>query len=336
MGYEAKTERYDKMTYHKAGRTGLRLPAISLGLWHQFGAAYSPENARSMLRAAFDAGIVHFDLANNYGPPPGSAEEMFGRMLKTDFAPYRDELVISTKAGYDMWKGPYGNGGSKKHLTASLNQSLKRLGLDYVDLFYSHRSDPETPLEETMETLAGFVRQGKALYVGLSNYSPEETERAADLLQQLGVRLAIHQTRYSMFHRDPEKGLLDVLDKKGAGCIAFAPLAQGLLTTKYVSGIPETSRAKDANSPFLQAEHITERAVSKAQRLNNIAKERGQSLPQMALSWLLKDARMTSVLIGASRAQQIEENVQALQSADFSNEELSAIEFILSEKNEGE
>ncbi|WP_339180126.1 L-glyceraldehyde 3-phosphate reductase [Bacillus sp. FSL R5-0560] len=336
MGYEAKAERYDKMTYHKAGRSGLRLPAISLGLWHQFGDAYSSENARSMLRAAFDAGIVHFDLANNYGPPPGSAEEMFGRMLKTDFAPYRDELIISTKAGYDMWKGPYGNGGSKKHLTASLNQSLKRLGLDYVDLFYSHRPDPETPLEETMEALADFVSQGKALYVGLSNYSPEETERASELLHQLGVRLAIHQTQYSMFHRDPEKGLLDVLDKKGAGCIAFAPLAQGLLTTKYVSGIPETSRARDANSPFLQTEHITERAVSKAQRLNKIAKERGQSLPQMALSWLLKDARMTSVLIGASRAQQIEENVQALQSADFSNEELSAIEFILSEKNEGE
>ncbi|MEC1549937.1 L-glyceraldehyde 3-phosphate reductase [Bacillus rugosus] len=336
MVYKAKADRFERIAYHNAGQNGLKLPAVSLGLWHQFGGAYSAENAQSMLRTAFDAGIVHFDLANNYGPPPGSAEEMFGRVLQTDFAPYRDELIISTKAGYDMWEGPYGNGGSKKHLTASLDQSLKRMGLDYIDLFYSHRPDPETPLEETMETLASFVRQGKALYVGLSNYSPAETERAAELLKQFGVRLAIHQTKYSMFHRESEKGLLDVLEKQGAGCIAFAPLAQGLLTTKYVSGIPEESRAMDANSPFLQAENITKGAVTKAQKLNEIAKERGQSLPQMALAWLLKDDRVTSVLIGASRRQQIEENVQALHASVFSREELSMIEAILNEKNEGE
>ncbi|ARW05790.1 L-glyceraldehyde 3-phosphate reductase [Bacillus atrophaeus] len=331
MVYEATAERFDKMTYNKAGHSGLKLPAVSLGLWHHFGGVHPFEHARSMFRAAFDAGIVHFDLANNYGPPPGSAEETMGRMLRTDFAPYRDELIISTKAGYPMWAGPYGDGGSKKHVTASLDQSLKRMGLDYVDIFYSHRPDPKTPLEETMETLAGFVRQGKALYIGLSNYSPDETERAADLLQQAGGRLAIHQPQYSMLNREPENGLLDVLEKKGVGCIAFAPLAQGLLTTKYVSGIPSGSRAKDANSPFLQSDHVTEKIVRRAQKLNEIAEKRGQTLPQMALAWLLKDPRLTSVLIGASQVRHIEENVRMLRSLPFSDEELAAIEAILNE-----
>ena len=328
MTYKANDGRYKEMKYNRVGRSGLLLPAISLGLWHNFGGVDSFENGRAMLRRAFDLGITHFDLANNYGPPPGSAEEMFGKILKTDFAPYRDELVISTKAGYHMWDGPYGEWGSKKYLIASLDQSLKRMGLDYVDVFYSHRPDPNTPLEETMGALDQIVRQGKALYVGISSYDAEQTAEAVKILNDLGTPLLIHQPSYSMFNRWIENGLQDVLQENGVGSIAFCPLEQGLLTNKYISGIPTDSRAAKANT-FLSEERVTEDVISKVKQLNEIAQNRGQNLAQMALSWVLREGRVTSALIGASKVSQIEENVAALNHLEFSNEELSQIERIL-------
>ncbi|WP_078435470.1 L-glyceraldehyde 3-phosphate reductase [Metabacillus halosaccharovorans] len=328
MTYKANDGRYKEMKYNRVGRSGLLLPAISLGLWHNFGGVDSFENGRAMLRRAFDLGITHFDLANNYGPPPGSAEEMFGKILKTDFAPYRDELVISTKAGYHMWDGPYGEWGSKKYLIASLDQSLKRMGLDYVDVFYSHRPDPNTPLEETMGALDQIVRQGKALYVGISSYDAEQTAEAVKILNDLGTPLLIHQPSYSMFNRWIENGLQDVLQENGVGSIAFCPLEQGLLTNKYISGIPTDSRAAKANT-FLSEERVTEDVISKVKQLNEIAQNRDQNLAQMALAWVLREGRVTSALIGASRVSQIEENVAALNHLEFSNEELSQIERIL-------
>ena len=328
MTYRANDGRYKEMKYNRVGRSGLLLPAISLGLWHNFGGIDSFENGRAMLQRAFDLGITHFDLANNYGPPPGSAEEMFGKILQTDFAPYRDELIISTKAGYHMWDGPYGEWGSKKYLIASLDQSLKRMGLDYVDIFYSHRPDPNTPLEETMGALDQIVRQGKALYVGISSYDAEQTAEAVKILNDLGTPLLIHQPRYSMFDRWIENGLQDVLQESGVGSIAFCPLEQGLLTNKYLSGIPTDSRAAKANT-FLSEERVTEDVISKVKQLNEIAQNRGQNLAQMALSWVLREGRVTSALIGASKVSQIEENVAALNHLEFSNEELSQIERIL-------
>ncbi|WP_026561134.1 L-glyceraldehyde 3-phosphate reductase [Bacillus sp. J37] len=328
MTYKANDGRYKEMKYNRVGRSGLLLPAISLGLWHNFGGVDSFENGRAMLRRAFDLGITHFDLANNYGPPPGSAEEMFGKILNTDFAPYRDELVISTKAGYHMWDGPYGEWGSKKYLIASLDQSLKRMGLDYVDVFYSHRPDPNTPLEETMGALDQIVRQGKALYVGISSYDAEQTEEAVKILNDLGTPLLIHQPSYSMFNRWIENGLQDVLQENGVGSIAFCPLEQGLLTNKYISGIPTDSRAAKANT-FLSEERVTEDVISKVKQLNEIAQNRDQNLAQMALAWVLREGRVTSALIGASKVSQIEENVAALNHLEFSNEELSQIERIL-------
>lgn len=328
MTYKANDGRYKEMKYNRVGRSGLLLPAISLGLWHNFGGVDSFENGRAMLRRAFDLGITHFDLANNYGPPPGSAEEMFGKILNTDFAPYRDELVISTKAGYHMWDGPYGEWGSKKYLIASLDQSLKRMGLDYVDVFYSHRPDPNTPLEETMGALDQIVRQGKALYVGISSYDAEQTAEAVKILNDLGTPLLIHQPSYSMFNRWIENGLQDVLQENGVGSIAFCPLEQGLLTNKYISGIPTDSRAAKANT-FLSEERVTEDVISKVKQLNEIAQNRDQNLAQMALAWVLREGRVTSALIGASKVSQIEENVAALNHLEFSNEELSQIERIL-------
>ncbi len=328
MVYQAEQTRYETMKYNRSGRSGLLLPAISLGLWHNFGGVDSFENGRAMLRRAFDLGITHFDLANNYGPPPGSAEEMFGSLLKTDFAPYRDELIISTKAGYRMWPGPYGEWGSKKYLISSLDQSLKRMGLDYVDIFYSHRPDPNTPLEETMGALDLIVRQGKALYVGISSYSAEQTDEAIRILNKLGTPLVIHQPSYSMMNRWVEDGLQDVLQENGVGSIAFCPLAQGLLTNKYLSGVPADSRAAKATG-FLQEDQVTEQAVNQVRKLNEIAAERGQSLAQMALAWVLREGRVTSALIGASRVSQIEENVAALNNLDFTQEELTRIEDIL-------
>jgi len=328
MVYEAAGNRYKSMKYNRSGHSGLLLPAISLGLWHNFGGVDTFENGRAMLRRAFDLGITHFDLANNYGPPAGSAEEMFGRILKTDFAPYRDEMVISTKAGYYMWPGPYGDWGSRKYLVSSLDQSLKRMGLDYVDIFYSHRPDPNTPLEETMAALDSVVRQGKALYVGISNYSAEQTAEAIKILNQLGTPLLIHQPKYSMFNRWVEDGLQDVLQDNGVGSIAFSPLAQGLLTNKYLTGIPANSRAASSTG-FLREEHVTAEVLARVQKLNEIATERGQSLSQMALAWVLRGGRVTSVLIGASKVSQIEENVAVLNNIDFSEEELARIEDIL-------
>ncbi|NOU97105.1 L-glyceraldehyde 3-phosphate reductase [Paenibacillus sp. LMG 31456] len=328
MPYQAKTERYQSMKYNRSGRSGVQLPAISLGLWHNFGGVDTYENGRAMLRAAFDLGITHFDLANNYGPPPGSAEEMFGSMMKTDLAPYRDELIISSKAGYRMWDGPYGEWGSKKYLIASLDQSLKRMGLDYVDIFYSHRFDPNTPLEETMGALDQIVRQGKALYVGISSYTAEQTEEAVKILNRLGTPLLIHQPVYSMLNRWVENGLQDVLSEHGVGSIAFCPLAQGLLTNKYLTGIPSDSRASNPTS-FLKAQDVTEEKINKIRQLNEVAQERGQSLAQMSLAWVLREGRVTSALIGASRVSQIEENVAALSNLDFSSEELSRIDEIL-------
>lgn len=328
MTYKANDGRYKEMKYNRVGRSGLLLPAISLGLWHNFGGVDSFENGRAMLRRAFDLGITHFDLANNYGPPPGSAEEMFGKILKTDFAPYRDELVISTKAGYHMWDGPYGEWGSKKYLIASLDQSLKRMGLDYVDVFYSHRPDPNTPLEETMGALDQIVRQGKALYVGISSYDAEQTAEAVKILNDLGTPLLIHQPSYSMFNRWIENGLQDVLQENGVGSIAFCPLEQGLLTNKYISGIPTDSRAAKANT-FLSEERVTENVINKVKQLNEIAQNRNQNLAQMSLAWVLREGRVTSALIGASKVSQIEENVAALNHLEFSNEELSQIERIL-------
>ena len=328
MVYQADQTRYDKMKYNRSGHSGLQLPAISLGLWHNFGGVDTYENGRDMLRRAFDLGITHFDLANNYGPPAGSAEEMFGRMLKTDFAPYRDEMIISSKAGYYMWPGPYGEWGSRKYLISSLDQSLKRMGLDYVDIFYSHRPDPNTPLEETMGALDTIVRQGKALYVGISSYSAEQTDEAIKILNQLGTPLVIHQPSYSMLNRWIENGLQDVLQENGVGSIAFCPLAQGLLTNKYLHGIPTDSRAAKSTGA-LGTDQVTEDIINRVQQLNEIALERGQNLAQMALAWVLRGGKVTSALIGASRVSQIEENVAALNNLAFSEEELNRIEDIL-------
>jgi L-glyceraldehyde 3-phosphate reductase len=333
MVYQANEHRYESMKYNRTGNSGLLLPAISLGLWHNFGGVDPFENGRAMLRKAFDLGITHFDLANNYGPPAGSAEEMLGSVLKNDFAPYRDELIISTKAGFKMWDGPYGDWGSKKYLISSLDQSLKRMGLEYVDIYYSHRPDPNTPLEETMGALDLIVRQGKALYVGLSNYNPEQTSQAIKILDNLGTPLLLHQPNYSMFNRWIEDGLQDVLEENGVGSIAYIPLAQGLLTNKYLNGIPADSRAASSTS-FLRKNQVTEEFVNKANRLNDIAAERGQSLAQMSLAWVLRGGRITSAIIGASKVSQIEENVGALMNLEFSNEELLRIEEILNSKFE--
>lgn len=327
MSYLASPKRYQSMEYRRCGHSGLQLPAISLGLWHNFGDTTLFDNSRDMLLCAFDLGITHFDLANNYGPPPGSAETNFGRILQQDLMPYRDEMVISSKAGYTMWEGPYGDWGSKKYLIASLNQSLKRMGLDYVDIFYHHRPDPNTPLEETMGALDLIVRQGKALYVGLSNYPAETARQAIKILRDLGTPCLIHQPKYSMFERWVEGGLLDVLQDEGVGSIAFSPLAGGLLTDRYLHGIPPDSRA--AHSKFLKPEAITEQKLGQIKKLNDMALARGQKLSQMALAWVLRGDRITSVLIGASRTSQIEDAVGMLENRHFSAEEISAIEHIL-------
>ncbi|EGD7492533.1 TPA: L-glyceraldehyde 3-phosphate reductase [Escherichia coli] len=329
MVWLANPERYGQMQYRYCGKSGLRLPALSLGLWHNFGHVNALESQRAILRKAFDLGITHFDLANNYGPPPGSAEENFGRLLREDFAAYRDELIISTKAGYDMWPGPYGSGGSRKYLLASLDQSLKRMGLEYVDIFYSHRVDENTPMEETASALAHAVQSGKALYVGISSYSPERTQKMVELLHEWKIPLLIHQPSYNLLNRWVDKsGLLDTLQNNGVGCIAFTPLAQGLLTGKYLNGIPEDSRMHREGNKVrgLTPKMLTEANLNSLHLLNEMAQQRGQSMAQMALSWLLKDDRVTSVLIGASRAEQLEENVQALNNLTFSTEELAQID----------
>ena len=325
--YQADEKRYEEMKYNRCGASGLLLPAVSLGLWHNFGSNGNFDNMLDMCHTAFDHGITHFDLANNYGPVYGAAEENFGRILKKDLGRYRDELVISTKAGYDMWPGPYGNWGSKKYLVASLDQSLKRMGLDYVDIFYSHRPDPETPIEETMGALADIVRQGKALYVGISNYNAEQTEKALAVLREYRVPCLIHQARYSMFDRWTEPDLLPLLKKEGVGMIAFSPLAQGMLTNKYLHGIPENSRAARSTG-HLQREQVTEEKINKICRLNELAMERGQTLAEMALAWLLKDDRVTSVLVGASSVEQLLDNLKALNNISFTSEELERIESI--------
>lgn len=327
--YQANNKRYDSGAFKRCGRSGVKLPLISLGLWHNFGGVDAFETGRQIVRAAFDNGITHFDLANNYGPPPGSAEENFGKMMKLDFRPYRDEMFVSTKAGYTMWNGPYGDWGSKKYLVSSLDQSLKRMKLDYVDLFYHHRLDPETPLEETMAALDLIVRQGKALYVGISNYNAEETAEAARILSDLGTPCLINQVKYSMFVRWVEESLLDTVEELGMGIIAFSPLAQGLLTDKYLNGIPEGSRAAKTWG-FLQPEAVAP-ALEKVKQLNAMAEVRGQSLAQMAIAWLLKDIRVTSVLVGASSVQQLEDNLGALDYLLFSNEEIVEINSILTD-----
>ncbi|HHO9741661.1 TPA: L-glyceraldehyde 3-phosphate reductase [Escherichia coli] len=329
MVWLANPERYGQMQYRYCGKSGLRLPALSLGLWHNFGHVNALESQRTILRKAFDLGITHFDLANNYGPPPGSAEENFGHLLREDFAPYRDELIISTKAGYDMWPGPYGSGGSRKYLLASLDQSLKRMGLEYVDIFYSHRVDENTPMEETASALAHAVQSGKALYVGLSSYSPERTQKMVELLREWKIPLLIHQPSYNLLNRWVDKsGLLDTLENNGVGCIAFTPLAQGLLTGKYLNGIPQDSRMHREGNKVrgLTPKMLTDANLTSLRLLNEMAQQRGQSMAQMALSWLLKDDRVTSVLIGASRAEQLEENVQALNNLAFSAKELAQID----------
>ena len=328
MPYTPDPERYKTMKYRKCGNSGLKLPELSLGLWHNFGHVDVLENSRKILRLAFDRGITHFDLANNYGPPPGSAEENFGQILHEDFRNYRDQLIISTKAGYYMWEGPYGEWGSKKYLVSSLDQSLRRMKLDYVDIFYHHRPDPDTPLEETMSALDLIVRQGKALYVGISNYQAEDAEKAIQMLRQLGTPCLIHQPKYSMFERWVEGGLLEVLEKEGVGCIPFSPLAQGLLTDKYLNGVPADSRVAKPHG-FLKENHLTEETLGKIKRLNALAEERNQTLAQMALGWLLKDKRVTSVLIGVSKAEQLIDSLQALENTNFSEDELSRIESIL-------
>ena len=328
MTYIPDSQRYYKMKYRRCGRSGILLPSVSLGLWHNFGDVDIFENFRKIAWKAFDNGITHFDLANNYGPPYGSAEINFGRILRTDFAGYRDELIISTKAGYDMWPGPYGNLGSRKYLLASLDQSLKRMGLEYVDIFYSHRPDPDTPLEETMGALARAVHGGKALYAGISNYPPELAGQAFRILKSTGVPCLIHQPKYSMFNRWVEDGLLNLLENEGVGCIAFSPLAQGLLTDKYLNGIPPGSRA-GRPSGALQPDAVTPEVLSRVSALNRLAAERGQTLAQMAIAWLLKDRRVTSVLVGASRVEQLEENLRPLDSAPFSGDELKRIQDIL-------
>lgn len=325
--YTANADRYQKMNYRRTGKSGLLLPEISLGLWHNFGKNDDFQNQRALLKCAFDNGITHFDLANNYGPPPGSAEENFGKILKKDFKPYRDELIISSKAGYGMWEGPYGDLGSKKFLVASLDQSLQRMGLEYVDIFYHHRPDYDTPLEETMGTLDLMVRQGKALYIGISNYQPERAEQAFKILQDLGTPCLIHQPRYNIFDRWIENGLLDLLGNSGVGAICFSPLDQGMLSDKYINGLPKDSRAvKD--SPFLNTNQVLEK-LPKIKQLNEIAQNRNQSLAQMAISWILKDHRITSVLIGASKTEQILDSIKATQNTHFSEEELNAIRQIL-------
>jgi len=330
MDYLANTDRYKSMEYRRCGNSGLKLPAVSLGLWHNFGHIDVLENARAILRLAFDNGITHFDLANNYGPPPGSAEENFGRIYKDDFKRYRDELIISTKAGWPMWDGPYGDMGSKKYLVASLDQSLKRMGLDYVDIFYHHRPDPDTPLEETMTALDLIVRQGKALYVGISSYQPKETLKAVEILKQLGTPCLIHQPKYSMFDRWVEDGLMDVLGETGVGCIPFSPLAQGLLSNKYLNGIPADSRAHShRGNGAIEEDAITDANIAKVRKLNEIAIERGQNLAQMALSWILKDNRVTSVLIGVSKPQQVLDSLGCLKNTSFTDEELTRINNIL-------
>lgn len=326
--YTADEKRYDTMKYNRCGNSGLKLSAFSLGLWHNFGSADNYDNMVAMLTTAFDLGITHFDLANNYGPYPGSAEENFGKVMKNELKPYRDEIIVSTKAGYGMWAGPYGDHGSRKYLIASLDQSLKRLGLDYVDIFYHHRPDPETPMEETARALDHIVRSGKALYVGVSNYSAEQTKQMAEIMKSLGTPLIIHQPRYNMFERWVEDGLLDVLDEEGMGSISFCPLAQGLLTNKYIHGIPADSRAAKA-SPFLTKDGITAEKIEKVISLNAIAENRGQSLAQMACAWNLRGGRLTSVLLGASRPAQIIENAAAISNLDFTQDELDAIDKIL-------
>ncbi|RZS90909.1 L-glyceraldehyde 3-phosphate reductase [Motilibacter rhizosphaerae] len=326
--YLAAEDRYDTMPYRRVGRSGLRLPAISLGLWHNFGDERGLETQRAILRRAFDLGVTHFDLANNYGPPPGAAEANFGELFERDLRPHRDEIIVSTKAGYLMWPGPYGEWGSRKYLLSSLDQSLSRLRLDYVDIFYSHRPDPETPLEETMGALHSAVQQGKALYVGISNYSAEQTAEAARILAGLGTPLLIHQPRYSMLDRWVEGGLLDTLEEVGAGSIAFSPLEQGLLTDRYLHGIPEGSRAA-GSSPFLTAEKITEDKLAVIRALDDVARRRGQSLAQMAVAWILRGGRVTSALVGASSVRQLEDNVAAARTLDFSDDELAEIERIL-------
>lgn len=326
--YQAEETRYEKMNYRRSGKSGLLLPEISLGLWHNFGFTDNFENAENLLKCAFDNGITHFDLANNYGPPYGAAESNFGTIFKKDFKPYRDELLISTKAGWDMWPGPYGNFGSRKYLISSLDQSLQRMGLDYVDIFYHHRPDSETPLEETMGALDHIVRQGKALYVGISQYSAEETLKATKILKNLGTPCLIHQPKYNMMDRWVENGLLDVLENEGVGAIAFSPLSQGVLTDKYLTGFPENSRAvKDGR--YLKTEQINKKLISKVNRLNEIAISRGQSLAQMAIAWLLKDQRITSVLVGASKSEQLLDSLKALDNLKFSEETLKKIEAIL-------
>ncbi len=330
MPYVANSQRYQSMEYRRCGNSGLKLPAISLGLWHNFGHIDQLENARNILRVAFDHGITHFDLANNYGPPAGSAEENFGKIFKDDFVPYRDELVISTKAGWGMWLGPYGDWGSKKYLVASLDQSLKRMGLEYVDIFYHHRPDPETPLEETMATLDLMVRQGKALYVGVSSYQPAETAKAIAILNQLGTPCLIHQPKYSMFDRWVENGLLNVLEENGVGCIPFSPLAQGLLTNKYLKGIPAGSRASShRGNGAIDEDQVTDEKINKVRQLNVLAEQRGQNLAQMALSWILKDKRITSVLIGVSKPEQITDSIRCLENYSFTSEEINNINAIL-------
>jgi L-glyceraldehyde 3-phosphate reductase len=328
MLYSASETRYNDMTYKRTGRSGLKLPLISLGFWYNFGGLDSFENGRAIARRAFDKGVTHFDLANNYGPPPGSAEETFGQLMRKDFHPYRDELIISTKAGYDMWPGPYGEWGSRKNLLASLNQSLKRMGLDYVDIFYSHRPDPETPMEETMSALDAAVRQGKALYVGISSYSPEQTQEAAQILRQMGTPCLIHQPSYNMFDRWVEDGLLDVLDQEGIGSIVFSPLAQGQLTDRYLNGIPSGARATKTERVWLTPDDINSN-IAKIHKLNDLAQQRGQKLSQMAIAWVLRKPQITSALIGASSVKQLDENLVALDNLSFSQAELDAIEAVL-------
>jgi L-glyceraldehyde 3-phosphate reductase len=330
MQYLASEQRYAKMEYRRCGNSGLKLPAVSLGLWHNFGHIDQLENARNILRVAFDNGITHFDLANNYGPPPGSAEENFGKIFKDDFTSYRDELIISSKAGWGMWPGPYGDWGSKKYLTASLDQSLKRMGLEYVDIFYHHRPDPETPLEETMGTLDLMVRQGKALYVGISSYQPEEAAKAISILKELGTPCLIHQPKYSMFDRWVEDGLLDVLEQHEVGCIPFSPLAQGLLSNKYLKGIPEGSRAAShRGNGAIDEDQVSDEKINKVRALNVLAEERGQNLAQMALAWILKDKRISSVLIGVSKPEQVLDSLKCLDNYSFTDEELMRINTIL-------
>jgi L-glyceraldehyde 3-phosphate reductase len=325
--YEASEKRYDSMQYRRSGRSGIQLPAVSLGLWHNFGGVDNFENSRAMLRRAFDLGITHFDLANNYGPPYGSAEETFGQIFKKDFPPYRDELIISTKAGWDMWPGPYGDFGSRKYMLASLDQSLKRMGLEYVDIFYHHRPDPDTPMEESMGALDTAVRSGRALYVGISAYNAEETADAVEILRSLGTPCLIHQPKYSMFVRDPEQGLFDVLGKEGVGSIVFSPLAQGLLSDRYLQGIPADSRA--ARDFFLKKEDVGEETLAKIRALNEIAKQRGQTLAEIAVAWVLRDPRVTSALVGTSKVSQVDDNVAALKNLKFSAEELGKIDGVL-------